>query len=83
MEIHLRDDVSGVVYVSIVARLLYPANVMAVNSGSFQALAEVSKLMLTHAKYAEWETAALNFLVVLCHWEIVSLDTIINQLLLS
>ena len=36
-----------------VARLLYPANVMAVNSGSSQALAEVSKLMLTHAKYAE------------------------------
>ena len=38
-----------------VARLLYPANVMAVNSGSSQASAEVSKLMLTHAKYADWE----------------------------
>ena len=35
-----------------VARLLYPANVMAVNSGSSQALAEVSKLSLTHVKYA-------------------------------
>ena len=43
-----------------VARLLYPASVMAVNSGSSQALAEVSKPMLTHSKYAEWETAALN-----------------------
>ena len=43
-----------------VARLLYPANVMAVNSGLSQALAEVSKLMLTHSRYAEWETVASN-----------------------
>ena len=33
---------------------------MAVNSGSSQALAEVSKLMLTHGKYSEWETATIN-----------------------
>ena len=51
-----------------VARLLYPPNVMALNSGSFQALAEVSKLMLTHAKYNEWETAALNtYAIVRAH----------------
>ena len=43
-----------------VVRLLYPANTMAVNSGSSQVLAEVKNLQLTHSKFAEWESAAIS-----------------------
>ena len=66
-----------------VARLLYPANVMAVNSGSSQALAEVNKLMLTHAKYAEWETVKTNAILRAHSLEAADQKRIISQIVMA